>query len=126
MTLVRKLFKIIHVDNKFNGVESFVSSIHHKILMHIKTYDVNIFFENVYNEKMDAIIFNIKKPGFNGLEFLKKILEIKDKMKLNFKIIITYNKSLLSEQEILNHGADAVLKNPVSDLEISKKLMSMV
>ena len=72
--------------------------------------------------KYDLVLADWNMPNLNGLEFIKKIREIKTSKKI-IVIMITTEGSVSKMEEAMNSGADNYITKPFTSAQLEQKLL---
>lgn len=82
-------------------------------------YDGEIAYNNITTSFYDLYILDINIPSINGLEILKSIKSISEKIKV---IMISANINIETIKESYNYGCDDYLKKPFDVEELILKI----
>jgi len=79
--------------------------------------------EIVKKEKLDLVILDLKMPGIDGIEVLKRIKEINKNIRV---IIITAFGTIKSASDALNLGADDFISKPFDIAKIRMTIKNVL
>ena len=79
--------------------------------------------ETVEKEKLDLVILDLKMPGIDGIEVLKRIKEINKNIRV---IIITAFGTIKSASDALNLGADDFISKPFDIAKIRMTIKNVL
>jgi len=79
--------------------------------------------ETVKKEKLDLVILDLKMPGIDGIEALKRIKEINKNIRV---IIITAFGTIKSASDALNLGADDFISKPFDIAKIRMTIKNVL
>jgi len=79
--------------------------------------------ETVKKEKLDLVILDLKMPGMDGIEALKRIKEINKNIRV---IIITAFGTIKSASDALNLGADDFISKPFDIAKIRMTIKNVL
>ena len=72
--------------------------------------------------KFDLILADWNMPNLNGLEFVKKVREIKTNKKIII-IMITTEGSAGKMEEVMNNGVDNYVTKPFTSVQLEQKIL---
>ncbi|MDY6880965.1 MAG: response regulator [Thermodesulfobacteriota bacterium] len=111
--------KILLVDDE----REFVQTLSERLLMRemgsAVTYDGESALELVKEDEPDVMILDLKMPGIDGIEVLRKIKETQPQIEV---IILTGHGSETDRETCMNLGAFAYLHKPVDINELSNTI----
>ena len=108
--LQRKRLKVLLVDDEKEFVESLSERLELRNLKAEIAYSGEQAIETLAREKPDVMVLDLRMPGINGIEVLRKVKKKHPDMAI---VILTGHGSEADEKEAMRLGASAYLSKPV-------------
>ena len=112
-----ELPKILLVDDEREFVKTLSERLFMRDMGSATAYDGESALDMIDEEKPDVMILDLKMPGIDGIEVLKKVKKDKPEIEV---IILTGHGSEIDEKKCMELGAFAYLQKPV-DIDILSK-----
>jgi len=102
--------KVLLVDDEKEFVESLSERLELRNVEAEVAYNGEQALEAIKREKPDVMVLDLRMPGIDGIEVLRKVRQSDPDMEV---VILTGHGTDKDEEEVLKLGASALLKKPV-------------
>lgn len=102
--------KVLLVDDEKEFVETLSERLGFRGMEPTIAYDGNSALDYIQNNPPEVMIIDLKMPGIDGLEVLKKVKQSQSKIEV---IVLTGHGSEQDKNNCLNLGAFAYMQKPV-------------